>query len=203
MTKQTHVPDPARFSAVQSIFLQRATHAIEHLASHATKATLAEAVAAPTDAGTLIRVLIDTAVLGDAVAELDPEAVDLAKQIEHCDALLRRAGGTYTATEVARLLGITRQAVDKRRQNGALLALRQGSDWHYPRAQFHDRDTLPNLPEVVKGMAPTGPWVTLEFLITPDTVLLGLTPREALLKGGVALEQVMMSVRGYEGEGFA
>jgi len=203
VTKQTHVPDPARFSAVQSIFLQRATHAIEHLASHATKATLAEAVAAPTDAGTLIRVLIDTAVLGDAVAELDPEAVDLAKQIEHCDALLRRAGGTYTATEVARLLGITRQAVDKRRQNGALLALRQGSDWHYPRAQFHDRDTLPNLPEVVKGMAPTGPWVTLEFLITPDTVLLGLTPREALLKGGVALEQVMMSVRGYEGEGFA
>ena len=203
MTKQTHVPDPARFSAVQSIFLQRATHAIEHLASHATKATLAEAVAAPTDAGTLIRVLSDTAVLGAAVAELDPEAVDLAKQIEHCDALLRRAGGTYTATEVARLLGITRQAVDKRRQNGALLALRQGSDWHYPRAQFHDRDTLPNLPEVVKGMAPTGPWVTLEFLITPDTVLLGLTPREALLKGGVALEQVMMSVRGYEGEGFA
>ncbi len=170
---------------------------------HATKATLAEAVAAPTDAGTLIRVLSDTAVLGASIAELDPDAIDLAKQIEHCDALVRRAGGTCSAAEVARLLGVTRQAVDKRRQNSALLAIRQGSDWHYPRAQFQDRETLPNLPEVVRGMAATGPWVTLEFLITPDTVLLGLTPRQALLKGGAALEQVMMSVRGYEGEGFS
>ena len=203
IARQPHVAEPARFSAIQSIFIQRASHAIEHFALRADKATLADAVGAPTDTGMLIRVLRDAAVLGPSVADLDPEAIDLAKEIEHCDALLRRAGGTYSVTEVAQLLGISRQAVDKRRQNGALLAMRQSSDWHYPRAQFHERETLPNLPEVVKGMAETGPWVTLEFLVTPDTVLLGLTPREALLKGGAARDQAMMSVRGYAYDGFS
>jgi hypothetical protein len=150
-----------------------------------------------------IRVLRDAAVLGPPIADLDPEAIDLAKEIEHCDALLRRAVGTYSVTEVAQLLGISWQAVDKRRQNGALLAIRQRSDWHYPRAQFHERETLPNLPEVVKGMAETGPWVTPDFLVTPNTVLLGLTPRDALLKGGANRDQVMQLVRGYSYDGFA
>lgn len=203
VSKQQPAADPARFSPIQTDFLQRATHAIEHFALRANRTTLANAVAAPTDAGALIRVLSDTAILGASAAEIDPEAVDLAKEIEHCDALLRRTGGTSTASKVARLLGISRQAVDKRRQNGALLAMRQGSDWHYPRVQFHGRDTLPNLPEVVRGMAETGPWVTLEFLVTPDTALLGLTPREALLNGGADRDQALMLVRGYEGEGFS
>ena len=46
--------------------------------------------------------------------------------------------------------------------------------------------------------------MTLEFVVTADAVLDGLTPREALLKGGELHQRVMTLVRGHEaGEGFA
>ena len=63
---------------------------------------------------------------------------------------------------------------------------------------------IPGIPEIVKGLAAFCPWVTLEFMLTSDPVLDGLSPREALLKGGELCARVMTLVRGQEaGEGFA
>jgi hypothetical protein len=63
---------------------------------------------------------------------------------------------------------------------------------------------ISGISEIVKGLEASGPWVTLEFILTSDSVLDGLTPREALLKGGELYERVMTLVRGQEaGEGFA
>ena len=46
--------------------------------------------------------------------------------------------------------------------------------------------------------------MTLEFIVTGDTTLDGLTPGEALLRGGELYERVITLVRGQEvGEGFA
>ncbi|SDB74525.1 hypothetical protein [Belnapia rosea] len=118
-------------------------------------------------------------------------------------ALERRAGGNLSADEVASLLGITFQAVDERRRAQSLLAIRRGDGWIYPRAQFHGNGTVPCLAAVVEGLDASGPWVTLEFIITPDGVLDGLSPREALLSGGDMLDRVMTVVCGHrEGEGF-
>jgi hypothetical protein len=39
------------------------------------------------------------------------------------------------------------------------------------------------VPEVVRGLAAAGPWVTLDFLLAPDTVLGGRTPLQALQNG--------------------
>ena len=191
-------------TAIQDAFIRRTAHAIERLAVQADEATLVEAMAAPTDFGTLARVLIDYGAIGSAVADIDPEAVDLAREIEHRTDVVRQAGGTLSADEVGRLLNITRQAVDKRRRNKTLLALRQGGDWLYPRAQFHEHEAIPGLADVIRGLAESGPWVTLEFLITEDDVLDGLSPRAALLKGGEMRERVAILVRGQaSGEGFA
>ena len=193
-----------RHSAIQDAFIRRTTHAIERLAMQADEATLVEAMAAPTDFGTLAHALTDFGAIGTALAAIDPDAVDLASEIEHRETLARRAGGMLSAVEAGQLLHITRQAIDKRRRGGALLAIRQGGDWLYPRAQFHEHEAIPDLPEIIKGLEVSGPWVTLEFLTTEDSVLDGLTPREALLKGGKMRERVMTLVRGREsGEGFA
>ena len=193
-----------RHSAIRDAFIRRTTHAIERLATRADEATLVEAMAAPTDFGTLARVLTDFGAIGTAVAEIDPDAVDLAREIKHREILVRRAGGMLSAEEVGQLLHITRQAVDKRRRGRTLFAIRQGGDWLYPRAQFHEHETIPDLAEIIKGLEASGPWVTLEFLTTEDSVLDGLTPREALLKGGEMHRRVMTLVRGHEsGEGFA
>jgi hypothetical protein len=167
-------------------------------------ATLVEAMAAPTDFGALTRILADVGSIRTAVAELDPEALDLADEIAHREELVQLAGGMLSAEEAGQLLHIGRQAVDKRRSNKTLLAIRQAGDWLYPRAQFHQHEVIPGLTEIVKGFAASGPWVTLEFIVTGDTTLDGLTPGEALLRGGELYERVITLVRGQEvGEGFA
>jgi hypothetical protein len=191
-------------NAIQDAFIRRTAHAIERLATRADEATLVEAMAAPTDFGTLARVLIDFGAIGSAVAEIDPGAVDLAREIEHRTDVVRRAGGMLSAEAVGKLLNISRQAVDKRRRNETLLAIRQGGDWQYPRAQFHEHEVIPALADVVRGLKESGPWVTLEFLITEDDVLGDISPRAALLSGGELRERVATLVRGQaSGEGFA
>jgi len=88
-----------RQSPIRDAFIKRSAHVIERLAERADEATLAEAMSAPTDFGTLARVLTDVGVIGTAVAELDPEALDLAREIEHRDKLVQRAGGMLSAEE--------------------------------------------------------------------------------------------------------
>jgi hypothetical protein len=189
-----------RQSPIRNAFIKRSAHLIERLAERA----LVEAMAAPTDFGTLARVLTDVGVIGTAVAELDPDALDLANEIDRRDQLVLRNGGMLSAEEAGQLLHIGRQAVDKRRRNKTLLAIRQAGDWFYPRAQFHEHEVIPGIPQIIKGFEASGPWVTLEFVVTADTVLDGLTPREALLKGDELHQRVMTLVRGHEaGEGFA
>ena len=191
-------------NAIQAAFIRRTAHAIERLAAQADEATLVEAMAAPTDVGTLARVLVDVGAIGSAVAEIDADAVDLAAEIQHRGDIIRRAGGTLSADDVGKLLNISRQAVDKRRRSNRLLALRQGGDWLYPRAQFHAHETIPGLADVIRDCAESGPWVTLEFLVTEDDVLSGLSPRAALLKGGELRARVATLLRGQSrGEGFA
>jgi hypothetical protein len=197
-------PSTEHRSAIQAAFIRRTTHAIERLAAQADEATLVEAMAAPTDVGTLARILVDVGAIDSAVAEIDADALDLAAEIQHRANIMRRAGGTLSADEVGKLLNISRQAVDKRRRSNRLLAIRQGGDWLYPRAQFHEHETIPGLPEVIRECAESGPWVTLEFLVTEDDVLGGLSPRAALLKGGELRDRVATLLRGQSsGEGFA
>jgi hypothetical protein len=202
-TTTVKVEAPRRHSPIQNAFIRRTAHAIERLAAQADEATLVEAMASPTDLGTLARVLTDFGAIGTAVAEIDPEAIDLAHEIEHRETLVRRAGGMLSVEAVGQLLHITRQAVDKRRRGRTLFAIRQGGDWLYPRAQFHEHEAVPGLSDVIKTFEGSGPWVTLEFLVTTDSVLDGITPREALLRGGEMRKRVAALMWGHEsGEGF-
>jgi hypothetical protein len=181
--------------------LRRSEHVLKRILETADEASLAEALTAPTDVGALSQVLGDLGVIGPA-AEIEPLAPLIALNAQHRQALLKRAGGVLSVADVAKLLGITRQAVDKRRAKGSLLALKQGSDWKYPRCQFLEADTVPGLAEVIQGMASSGPWTVLEFLLAPDSALGGLSPLEALSKKRVA--DVMRLVRAEaESSGFS
>jgi hypothetical protein len=111
------------------------------------------------------------------------------------------AGGTLSADEVGQILGITRQAVDKRRRAGTLLTVQEGSAWRYPACQFADGKVIAGIPEVVRGFSSASPWVKLDFLLTPDTVLAGRTPLEALKAGD--RDEVVRLVHGLQGDAFA
>ena len=187
--------------SVQAAFLRRALAALERIAGSVPTKTLTEALAAPTDVGSLAQLLSRSEVVGSAITELDPLAPALARGVEHRQTLLKLAGGALSADEAGRILGITRQAVDKRRRAGTLLAVREGSDWRYPACQFENGQVVAGVPDVVRGFGSSSPWVALYFLLAPDTVLAGRTPLEALKAGD--RDEVLRLVRGFQGDGFA
>ena len=192
-------PDPVR-----AAFQRRSLAALDRIASTASIESLAAALAAPTDVGTLARVLGDNEAIGAAVVSLEPLAPLIARNAEHRVELLEAAGGTLTASEVAALLDVSRQAVDKRRRSNGLLGLRQGGDWHYPRCQFDEarHDVVADLPRFLRELKSASPWVALDLLVTPDDALGGRTPLEILRRDGWT-EALARLVRIEHGDGFA
>lgn len=190
-----------RSDTLQAAFLRRATSALERMAASASPKALSEALAAPTDAGSLARLLSQSDVIGSAVVELDPLVPALARNVEHRKLLIERAGGTLSGEDAGRLLGISRQAVDKRRRAGSLLAVREGSDWRYPACQFDETEVVAGIGEVVRAFASSGPWVALDFLLAPDSALSGRSPLDALKTGD--RDAVMRLLRSEALDGFA
>ncbi|MBP2293239.1 hypothetical protein [Azospirillum rugosum] len=137
---------------------------------------------ASTDVGTLAYVASELAAT-PAVAELDPTAALLAAGAKAKQDLLERAGGALGVNAVATLLGITRQAVDKRRRAHRLIAIPQGQDYAYPAAQFVEGGLVPGLDRALAGMPIQDPWMRLEWLLTGDDELDGASPLEALKAG--------------------
>jgi hypothetical protein len=89
-------------------------------------------------------------------------------------------------------VGITRQAIDKRRRNGALLALPAGKDYRYPAWQFAGGATLPGLKDVLRALGDIDPWAKYRFFTTPSFTLGGRTPLERL-KSKAGLGRVLQA----------
>ncbi|GLS24002.1 hypothetical protein GCM10007874_70230 [Labrys miyagiensis] len=103
---------------------------------------------------------------------------------------LRAAGGAYSLDEVAALLhGISRQAVDKRVQEGSLLAVPGPSNRRmYPTIQFqHDGSLVEGLRAVRRALPTDNPWTILNFLVHPDDRLGSRKPIDLLKAGEVEL----------------
>jgi hypothetical protein len=198
---------PLRGDAVRAAFRARSVGAIERIMAEAPVDALAAALAAPTDVGTLAMVIGDPELVGEAVGAIDPLASLLARSAGDRMELLAAAGGTLSAAEVARVLGISRQGVDKRRRAFGLLAVRLGGDWRYPACQLDERagEVVAGVPEVVGSLRGDGPWASLDFLLAPDTVLGGLSPIQALRAGDrEGLGAVLRLARAIEvGDGFS
>jgi len=189
---------------IRAAFLTRATNALRRIAANADEASLTAAVAAPTDEGALARAVADAAPSAGPLAELDPLAAAIARGAEQKLTLAKRAGGLLPVGEVAKILRISRQAVDKRRREGKLLAVPRGGDHAYPACQFAGDGVAPGLASVLAALGPERGWGALAFLVTPDGEQLGgLTPLEALGKAepGVG-EAALRLARGAGGDGF-
>jgi len=186
-------PGPGRDPAeiVRNAFRRRAEHAIEHIARSATVESLADALTASTDFGTVARALADPAAFASALP-LDPLTDAWARGAAVRERLAVKAGGLLSAEDAGRALGgISRQAVDKRRRAHQLLGVRVANDWRYPAAQIGpDGQVVTGLAAVLEAFAGLGPWVVLDFLLAADDALGGATPLEALRQGGDAATEV-------------
>lgn len=188
---------------VRDAFRRRAEHAMEHIARSATVEALGEALSAPTDFGAVARALGDPAAFA-ASRPLDPLADAWARGAVERERLSVEAGGLLSAGEAGRALGgISRQAVDKRRRNLQLLGVQVAGDWRYPAAQIGpDGQAVPGLAIVLEGLAALGPWAQLGFLLAKDGALGGITPLDALRRGGTAADDVRRIVRTHGTDAF-
>jgi hypothetical protein len=210
MVSRSRRKDPVTLSIllsadpVRAAFQRRSLDALNRIASQASTESLAEALAAATDVGGLARALGNSEVIGAAVAELEPLAPLIARNAGHRLEMLEAAGGALTAAEVGELLGISRQAVDKRRRADGLLAFRQGGDWRYPRCQFaeHSREVVAGLPKLLRAFSEAGPWATLDFLLAADETLEGKSPLATLRTEGWT-DSLDRLARIEHGDGFA
>jgi hypothetical protein len=152
---------------------------------------LENAVAAPTDQSVIVKALQNEEALAP-VRELDPLLSARLRGIAAKQKLLESWGGSVSVAEAAAVLGMTRQAVDKRRREGKLLAVELGKrGYYYPVWQLQQQ----GMSDVLKTLAPRDPWTQLSFFANPNDLLGDRTPIECLKAGEI--EKVVKAAAEY------
>src|SRR6266567_2087799 len=180
-----HSAETAREALAQA-FLKRSVKMLERVSSSASSEALKSALSSPTDVGGVATLLSDLAPLDVDLSSVDPfvEAMALGAAIKQ--ELLTSGGGGLTSSQVASALGITRQAVDKRRTRHTLLAVPSGSgDYVYPACQFTADGVIPGFEDVLRAFRIRSPWTQLSVLLAPAPALGGKTIVEALKSGAI------------------
>jgi hypothetical protein len=173
------IADLAAHKGVEAVFLTRALRALIGLAKGAN---VSGAAAAPSDYDLFLTVLQQP----EAIALLpsqDPLAKAKIRGLLAKPKLLEAENGSVSAEEAAQMLGITRQAVDKRRKQGKLIALPAGRSHRYPAWQFADGKTLPGLESVLKALSVRDPWMQAAWMLNGNFGLEGDRPLDRLRAG--------------------
>jgi hypothetical protein len=158
------VPEGERRMLAEA-FVRQALTLVKRLVRQAPTEALQDALSSSSDVGSMARILTEVAGNQD-VRSLDPLAEAFARGAAAQQELLEVAGGAWTAAQVASHLGITRQAVDKRRKRDSLLAVESGGGFLYPVCQFVETGVLAGLPEVLQAIDSPSGWTRLSLLLS-------------------------------------
>jgi hypothetical protein len=179
-------------SKVREIFLTRGLKALGAL-NLLDESTLVEATKASSDYSVLVSALTTEEALVP-IRSLDPLAGARLRGFEAKRRLLEEEGGCVSSSEAADILHVTRQAVDKRRSEGKLLALELGKKgYHYPAWQFDVR----GVQHVLAALPGLDPWQKLSFFLNPNDLLEDKSPIEALREETMSLEAVERAAQAY------
>jgi len=180
-------------------FQARILRAFIELEENLPSSSIEQATGAPTDFLVALEAL-SSAPGTSQLIESDPLLAAKLRGLNRKREMLEAAGGSLTSEQVAEMLGISRQAVDKRRSSNQLLALTQGRRGNsYPVFQFEEGKTITGLEEVLEHLKPLDPWMQMAFFTTPNERLNGKTPIDALQNGLV--EDVARAAGGYGEQG--
>jgi hypothetical protein len=141
---------------------------------------LADALARPSARGSIVHVLNEVSPSAEEseATRLRERAVQRALAVR--EQLREEAGGFYDTAQVASLLGIRRQAVDKRRKEGSLLALESSQGFEFPACQFTAGGAIPGLRDALHALETGNFWETLAGFLTPAPALGGRNVIRAL-----------------------
>lgn len=195
-----HVAAASPHSAAAA-FLARALHAVAEIAENADERSLLGALGAATPFEVLLEILQREDVL-PALVDGDPLVRARLRGHAVQRELIQVEGPPLSAEEVGRRLGISRQAVDKRRQAGTLLALDIGRrGFLYPAWQFSDTGVLAGLRETLDALEIQDPWARAAFFLGPNSYLDDGQPLELLRRGEIAA--VVEAARAHGSQGAA
>ena len=185
--------------AVHNIFLERAFDAVCEITKALPAKVLEESAAASNNLLVLLKAFQSPEVLPE-LERYEPLASPYLKGLQAQQDLLKRAGGLVRAEEVAQLLNLTRQAVDKRRQAAKLIAIPQGErGFGYPLCQFNSKGPVPGLDQMLAALGPTDGWGQLTFLLSPNSGLDNRSPLDFLNEGHIARVAQVASLFGEHG----
>lgn len=97
--------------------------------------------------------------------------------------LIREAGGVLEADLVADWLGMSLPELRRYTEAGDLIAVDMDGRIVYPAFQLKNPTTVLHVRKIISVMPIKAPWMRLEWFLTPDSVLDGDTPWEALQAG--------------------
>ncbi len=122
----------------------------------------------------------------DALLDIDELAQRMIAVVSLLSPINDQIGPFCSSEQVARLLGISRQAVNGRVKRGAILALRTADGvWVYPAFQFDGRRLLTGFTYVFAELRQheVNRWAVAAWLVSPTAALDGTSPLEVLRAG--------------------
>ena len=180
-------------------FQSRILRAFINLEENLPGTIIEQAAGAPTDFLVALEALCSAPGTSQLIAD-DPHLAAKTRGLKRKKQMLEVSGGALSSEQTAEVLGISRQAVDKRRSSNQLLALTQGRrGYSYPSFQFEDGKTVRGLEKVLAQLKSLDPWMQMVFFTSPNERLGGRTPIESLHKGLV--EEVTHAASGYGEQG--
>lgn len=170
-------------------------NALAELAPQLDDRALADAAGAFSNYGVLLSAL-RTPEAQENLEREDPLASARIRGIAARGELLRQEGPPLTVDQVAGILHITRQAVDKRRRAKQLLAIRTGRRGYlYPSWQLDDKGVLDGFERSLKALDSDDPWAQAAFFLHGNIYLDGMSPLTALRQGKI--EAVLRAAAAY------
>jgi biotin operon repressor len=162
------------------------TRGIEGLIEIAESSELVDITAAASNYEVLLAAL-QTPEAISLLTKRDPLAGAKLRGLKLKQQLIEAEGGCANSEEIAETLGISRQAINKRRNQGQLIGLSRGKGKYiYPLWQFTDTGkTLSGLEAVLKQLQQLDPWTQVAFFLNSNVRLEDKTPLEMLRIGKI------------------
>ncbi|MBA2693068.1 MAG: hypothetical protein H0U65_11335 [Rubrobacter sp.] len=179
------IMEAARGGAVEQVVLARALRQMREGVGYLPEEALVRTASESEDRAVFLT-LLSAGVMDEFVEGMDELAKARVEGLAYRRELLEKAGGALGVSDVAELLGLSRDAVDKRRKGGRLIAVVLGRHgMHYPAFQFTENGLLEGLERALKALEPEDGWVALQFFLEEEELLGGKTSAEALESGEV------------------
>ena len=134
-----------------SVALGRGASALYRVLAHLSPSALRRLTRAPLEEGVLLAAVMSPAML-DRFGHASPLMGAQLRGVDARRRMLEAEGGVLSPEEAGHLLGVTRQAVDKQRRAGRLLAVNVGRRWRYPAWQFANGSVVAGIPETLVAL---------------------------------------------------